>query len=306
MKKFILDTFFFLLFSLVFYTTVLYFYGRYVPSKLATNIDYQIGSYGHMYSRLDEVKKTNDVDILFIGSSHSYRGFDPRIFLENGFKTFNLGSSSQTPTQTLVLLNRYLENLNPKTIVYEVYPVTFTIDGVESSLDIIANDKNDLYSIKMALKINNIKTYNTALYGFINDLFSLNKSFVEPIIKRDDKYISGGFVEKEIQFYKPVKFKQQDIIPNNKQLDSFYEIVKLLKMKNIELILVYAPIPKVNYGSYTNTSYFDSLMHKNATYYNFNKIITLNDSLDFFDSDHLNQNGVIVFNNKLIELLKTR
>src|SRR5690554_4580115 len=100
--------------------------------------------------------------------------------------------------QTKVLLDRYLTSLNPKVVIYEVYPVVFTLDGVESSLDIIANDENDLNSIEMALKIDNIKTYNTLLYGFTCDFLSLNKSFIEPVVKGNDKYISGGFVEKKI------------------------------------------------------------------------------------------------------------
>ena len=157
MKKFILHTCLFLLFASVFYITTIVFCARYAPPWFKPNINYRIGSYGHMSSRLSEIKGYSDVDILFLGSSHAYRGFSTRIFLENGYKTFNLGSSAQTPAQTKVLLNRYLESLNPKMVIYEVYPNTLSTDGVESALDIIANDKNDLHSLKMALKINNIK-----------------------------------------------------------------------------------------------------------------------------------------------------
>ena len=77
----------------------------------------------------------------------------------------------------------------------------------------------------------------------------------------------------------------------------------MIKNKNIELIFVYAPIPKVNYQRYSNNHYFDSVMSTYSKFYNFNEIIDLNDSLHFFDSHHLNQNGVKIFNNKLIELL---
>ena len=77
----------------------------------------------------------------------------------------------------------------------------------------------------------------------------------------------------------------------------------MLKDRKIELLLVFAPIPKVNYHSYVNKSYFDSAMQTYSTYYNFNEIVSLNDSLHFYDSDHLNQNGVKIFNEKLIELL---
>ncbi|ARV05985.1 hypothetical protein BTO04_04390 [Polaribacter sp. SA4-10] len=303
MKKFISNTILFLLFTSLFYLTFLFVWGSYAPSISKQNINYKIGSYGHMYSRLSEIKNHGDVDILFLGSSHAYRGFDTRIFLDNGYKSFNLGSSAQTPSQTKVLLKRYLESLNPEIVIYEVYPETFTIDGVESSLDIIANDKNDSHSLNMALKINNIKTYNTLIYGLTRDLLGLNKSFSEPIIKGNDKYISGGYVEKEIGFYQPTEFEKKEISLRDYQLESFSEIVQMVKNKNIELILVYAPIPSANYISYSNNHYFDSIMRRYSEYYNFNEILTLNDSLYFYDSSHLNQNGVNIFNKKLIELL---
>ena len=289
MKKFITNTILFILFTSLFYLTFLFVWGSYAPIMFKPNINYRIGSSGHIYSRLSEIKNHGDVDILFLGSSHAYRGFDTRIFLDNGYKSFNLGSSAQTPAQTKVLLKRYLESLNPELVIYEVYPETLTIDGVESSLDIIANDKNDSHSFNMALKINNIKTYNTLIYGFICDLLGYNNSFSEPIIKRDDKYISGGYVEKEIGFYQPTEFEKKEISLRDYQLESFSEIVQMVKNKNIELILVYAPIPKVNYESYANNHYFDSTMKRYGEYYNFNEIIDLNDSLHFYDSHHLNQ-----------------
>jgi len=306
MKKFILNTFIFLIFTGLFYLVALFVCTCYAPNYLKPNVNYKIGSYGHLYSRLSEVKNQSDVDILFLGSSHAYRSFDTRIFSKHGYKTFNLGSSSQTPAQTKVLLERYLDTLNPNTVIYEVYPHTFTIDGVESSLDIIANDKNDLYSFEMALKTYNIKTYNTFIYGLTRDLLNLNEPFIESQIKGSDKYISGGYVEKEIRFFKPTPFERKEIKILNYQLETFSEIVKILKNRNIELILVYAPITKVNYESYINTGYFDSLMSVYSEYYNFNEIIPLNDSLHFNDSHHLNQNGVVVFNRKLIKILNEK
>ncbi len=303
MKIIIYKTLSFLLFSAVFYIVILFFWGRYAPYIFKPNLYYPIGSHGHMYSRISEIKEYGDVDILFLGSSHAYRGFDTRIFAKHGYKTFNLGSSSQSPIQTKILLNRHLDALNPKIVIYEVYPLTLTSDGVESSLDIIANDINDFNSLKMALQINNIKTYNNYIYSLYLDILNLNDSIIEPVIKKDDRYISGGFVEKEIGFFKPTTFEKKEIAFNNYQLEYFTEIVQLFKNKNIELILVYAPIPKTNYDSYINNNYFDSLMSQHAKYYNFNKIISLNDSTHFQDSHHLNINGVKLFNKKLIEVV---
>ena len=77
-----------------------------------------------------------------------------------------------------------------------------------------------------------------------------------------------------------------------------------MKSKNIEVILVYAPIPRSNYDRYSNTPYFDTIMESYSEYYNFNEMITLNDSLHFYDVYHLNQNGIEIFNAELIEILK--
>ncbi|QKG79770.1 hypothetical protein [Tenuifilum thalassicum] len=304
MRKFLINTTKFLLFTSVFYIALLCVWEQAFPSWLKPNINYKVGANGHLYTRLSEIKKYSNIDILFLGSSHAYRGFDTRIFSKNGLKSFNLGSSSQTPIQTKILIDRYLDQLNPKLVIYEVYPDIFSLDGVESSLDLIANGKNDFHTIKMALEINSIRTYNTLIYGFIRELLGLNKSYIEPTHKDNDTYIPGGFVEKKLGFYSPQKLDKKEIKINPKQLKYFNEIIDKIKSKNIEVILVYAPIPKINYKRYTNTKYFDEIMRKYSTYYNFNEIVSLNDSLHFFDSHHLNLNGVEIFNNKLIELLK--
>jgi len=303
MKRFILRLFLFVNLAGFFYITSLVVWTLSAPSMFNPNVYYNIGGGGHMFSRLSEVKNQEDLDVLFLGASSAYRGFDTRIFSDFGLRTFNLGSSSQTPIQTKVLLKRYLEKLNPKAVIFAVNPSIFNMDGVESSCDIIANDKNDLNSLKMALRINNIKTYNTLIYGFTRDFMGLNTSFNEPVTKGPDKYVSGGFVETERGFYQPTQIEEKEISINPNQLKSFTKIVQMLESKNIELILVYAPIVKDEYRMYNNIGYFDSLMMSYSKYYNFNEIVSLNDTLHYYDARHLNQNGVSLFNAKLIEII---
>ncbi|MEA3448032.1 MAG: hypothetical protein U9Q98_06230 [Bacteroidota bacterium] len=259
-----------------------------------------------MYTRMQEVKNVHQPDILILGSSHAYRGFDVRIFEQAGYKTFNMGSSSQTPVQTLLLLKRYLNDINPGFVIFEVSPDVLASDGVESAVDVIANDKNDFRSLLMAFKINNVKVYNTLLYAFMNDLFNVNKNFEEPLVKpkRKDTYIPGGYVEKKMKYYtsktKPKKtFEFKDM-----QLEAFKKNIADLKREKIEYILVYTPVANDLYTSFTNVETFDSIMHTHGDYYNFNEIMQLTDTLHFYDSQHLNQTGVREFNNRLLTLLK--
>lgn len=304
MKYFLKSILLFFLFLIPFYPVTLFLWGVSAPVSFKSNLNYPLGSTGHLYSRLKDVKNINNVDILFLGSSLCYRGFDPRIFEENGIVSFNLGSSNQTPIQTKVLLKRYLGQINPKLIIYEVEPEIFSVDGVESSLDLLANDKNDLNSVKMAIELNHLKVYNTLIYALIREALGLNSSYKEPVLKGDDKYIPGGFVEKEIRFFKKEfhQIKKWNYIEN--QFIAFNEIIKLIKANRTELMLVNVPITPSLYGSYMDNAVFDSLMSKYSRYYNFNKILSLNDSLHFFDAYHLNKNGVELFNGKLIEILK--
>lgn len=295
------------MFASFMYIIFVFISGSFLHPFLKPNLKYFQGGYGHMYSRINEVKSTKNVDFLFLGSSHSYRGFDTRIFKKAGYKTFNLGSSAQTPIQTEVLINRYLDNLNPKKVIYEVYPSTFSSDGVESSLDIISNDQNDLYSFQMILKNRHIKTLNTFIYGSIVDMFGLHKNYVEPVIKGEDKYIKGGFVEKKLKYFKvpKEKLKKNKWNLNDQQFESFEIVLQTFKDKNIEVILVVAPFTKYAYNSYTNNDEFNEKMKSyGLKYYNFNDILSLNDSLHFYDASHLNQNGVKIFNEKLISILE--
>lgn len=295
----------FFLFSVLVYPVLILLAGKFPYKQCTPNLSYIIGSYGHMYSRTKEVKNiTSPIDILFLGSSHAYRGFDPRNFSQ--YKTFNLGSSSQTPIQTKVLLDRYLDKLKPSLIVYEVYPGTIEGDGVESAIDIVSNDVNDFESIKMAFKLNSIKLYNTLLFAYFADFFGTFGKFNESIVKYDDTYIEGGYVEKKIKYFKRHRDLKRDKnwLLNNVCMDDFSDIIKTIKSKNIKLMLVYAPISSQQYHSYKNNVYIDSVMNSySVPYYNFNELVLLDDSLDFYDHSHLNQNGVNKFNNKLNDLL---
>lgn len=312
MKNFFIKILAFTIFTSIFYVCLLFLWGSYTPALFQPNLQYLLGGYGHTFTRLKEVKETKeDIDILFLGPSHTYRGFDTRIFKKHGFNTFNLGTTSQTPIQTLTLLQRYLDHIQPKAVIYDVYPIPFMIDGVEASLDIVSNDKNDLYSLQMAVKTNNVKTYNTMLYATARDVLGTNKSFEEPIekeneIRGDDIYIEGGYVQKEISFKDMRKITPQDIVVDKNQIKAFEQILEELDKRNIELTLVYIPISKAMYASLSNKMRYDSLMSTYAKYYNFNEIISLNDSVHFYDRHHLNQTGVDIFNDKLIEIIKSK
>jgi hypothetical protein len=302
MKKLFIKLLLFKISFVCFYLVVICIWGDYVPDVFKENLNYKRGSKGYLFSRVLDAKSTEDVDLLFLGSSHSYRGFDTRIFEKHSFRTFNFGSSAQTPIQTKLLLDRYLKQLKPKKIIFEVNPASFVNDGVESAIDLISNDRNTVESVKMAFELKHIKVFNALIYGFYNDFLEREKNFTEKRENKEDMYIKGGYVESKLRFYKV----HLDTMPrtwkwNESQFKAFESIYQKIKEEGIELILVQAPITKSTYSLYTNNHEFDQRLSKFGNYYNFNTIIKLDDERHFEDFHHLNQNGVEEFNAYFIE-----
>ncbi len=303
MKKFLKNTLIFIPVCIVIYAVLLVIWGNLSPKFLKQNLNYTNPGYGHTYTRLKEADTLKNIDILFLGSSHTYRTFDNRIYDSKNLKTFNFGTSAQTPLQTKYLLNKYLEKLNPKLIIYEVYPGNFSSDGIESSLDLIANTDFNFDLTILALKQKNIKLLNSLIFSFYEDLIGKKSKVVETKIKADDEYVSGGFVRKKLKTFQHKEFPATKWNLNQKQLNIFDTILTNLKFKKYKTILVQAPINNTYYNAHKNNTYYDSLMNSKGEYFNFNKLIKLDDSLDFYDYHHLNQNGVEKFNRFLIDTL---
>jgi hypothetical protein len=258
-----------------------------------------------MYSRLRDLDTTSNIDILFLGSSHSYRSFDTRIFYLDGLSTFNLGSSFQTPIQTEYLVEMYLNQLNPQLVVIETSSASFCDTGVESSLDIISNSKINLYSLKLAARTNRLIVYNTLLYSLYRDIFYKEKEvFVQNSRRNNDTYIKGGFVEKDLSTFGYRHYKDKDWSFNEKQFTAFARLIKLLNKQNIEFLMVQAPITSSLYNSYSNNFEFDNRLAQFGTYLNFNDLNFLDDSIHFYDDNHLNQTGVTIFDSLFINILK--
>ena len=279
-------------------------YGLHKSGSRITNLDKYVLEKGHLYHRLSEADTTADVDVLFLGSSHAYRGFDPRIFKETGLSSFNLGSSAQTPSQTLLLVDKYLYKLNPKLIILEVSPLFFKYLGQESTLDFIRNLPSTQFKLKFLWKGLDVFNFNSFLVSEIDQLVSGEKVF--STCCPTDTYVSGGFVERAITYNKPSAFKKKkETKLLESQFENYHELISLFETSKIKYLLVQAPVTTQYYNMY-NQEEFEVALKGEHFYLDFNKMIELNDSLDFYDSNHLNQHGVRKFNRILIEKIRER
>lgn len=302
MKRFIKYILTFIPFVLVFYCIGIFVFGQFMPLSLRPNLKSTRNRGGYTFTRLQEVKTVSEIDVLFVGSSHSYHGFDTRIFEEAGYSAFNLGTSAQTPLQTKFLLERYLDSVRPKEIVFQVSPFIFAIKGVESTVDILSNDKVDDSSIALALKINDINVYNSLIFSAFEDFTGKKITSKEKTKHKNNTYISGGYLETNSLEYKGDQAIITDFEFNTISLGAFADMIAFVKDRGITCHFVYVPITKPLYDAVSRQSDFELMMDRYGGYHDFNKILSL-DSTHFYDKHHLNKKGVAVFNETLIKHL---
>ncbi len=288
MKTFVRHTIHFLLAATLFTWLMLWLLGG---TGLLRNVTYQLGHDDRLYTKVHEADTAGPVDVLFLGSSHAYRTFDPRIFAQRGLRTFNLGSSNQTPMQTEVLLHKLLDSLNPRLVVFEVHPDIMQHDGVEAAIYQLSNVPPTWDMIPMALRTRNMRVVATAAYALPHNLLSpAYKHFKEP----KDQYVAGGFVEHEPAHFSPTPQPPTEINPLPEQLSALHRCTRYLANRQVPYILLEVPDTKCLLSSYTNLPVFQKEMSDYGKFY-FKIPPTLDDSLHYYDESHLNQTGAEMY-----------
>jgi len=280
-----------------------------VPERLSKrslrDLRVPVGRYGHSLTRLAEAGKWGPVDVLFMGSSLTYRGYDVRVFDAHGHRSFNLGSSAQTPLQTEMLAKRYLHHLAPGVVVLEVTPNSFTGDGVECSVDLLANGPIDGHAVRMALSVRHLYTLNCLIYSWGRRNLLGRELPAESVRRENDTYIPGGFVMRDMGTNRPGSFVPgPPLAERPAQLKAFERLLEHLRVEGIPFVLVNPTVTGPYYAGYPDLERFGERMRALGPYVDMNTVLKLDDSLHFYDSHHLNQDGVELYCVAVIEELR--
>lgn len=306
MKKFLINFFLFLAFAFFLYCAGIAFLGEFGNDKFKKNLIYKRAGPGHTYSRLHDAEKVNDVDVLFFGTSLSFRGYDTRILKSHDIRAFNLGTAGETPIQTEFLIKRYLDKINPRLVVYEINPEWFTLEGVESGFDIISNLPTvDWGALKLAFRMNDVKVYNNLIYSFLKSDIYGDNDFKEPLEKNGEIYIpGGGYVESPLISYSPSEIEPKKLDLRMDQISAFNRSLSYIEDLAINYVLIWPPVSDELYYSLNNRNEIERFFKERGTFKNYNQSLPLVDSLHFSDSRHLNQEGVKIFNEAVVKFLR--
>mgnify|MGYP003308254144 CR=1 FL=1 len=265
--------------------------------------NFKAGNQGHIFTRMKEAREYHDIDVLFLGSSHCYRTFDTRFYEANGIHCYNLGSSNQSPIQTRVLLDAYLDSLHPKFVVFEVHDDIMRNDGVESAVDMLINVPITAEASKMAWGLKNMKVLNTWAYSLYNQkVMHRLDNFVEDSVIFNFRHVRGGFLENDSCNFVKRNYARKDLTIQPKQLKALKQCLAMLDEHNIPYLLVETQDALQYRKSVKNHEWFEKQMSALGPYYY--EVLPLVDTLHFFDSYHFNKEGVRIFNEHFINILR--
>lgn len=278
-----------------------------------------------------------EVDLIFLGSSHSYCTFDPEYFDKNtDLYSYQLGTPLQHPDTSYYMMKEVLNYKKPKVMVFEIYwdMLDDEFESKQSDMLLSALKNEDLKKeyIKDVFPFNEKIKYYFKPVRYQQDAFAyynkqltdfVNKHKVDKNIEKQigiEYYKDRGFLytNKIIineEFGKTNQFKNID--GHNWNMDKVQKeyIIKLKKLcydNNIKIYFVTAPIANVsmeyikNYNS-IHDKISDFAKELNIKYIDYN-IINKEENLlkeeNFYDDAHLNNTGAVIVQEHFINWLK--
>ncbi|MEI0448000.1 SGNH/GDSL hydrolase family protein [Brachyspira intermedia] len=273
---------------------------------------------GGIYSlKIFYEQEENTIDVLFLGSSHSYSHIVcSDLYKDYGISSYNLGGGVQPFWNTYYYLKEALKTQKPKLIVIDIFTSYIYSDFIDNSFILdnnlgIKSYINRINSIMISADKSQWNYFFNPLYQYHNRYSSLtSEDFLH--YKGYNKYI---YWKGEILLYKPYTNINTNFMENTNKIkmyektEKYYRaIIELIKKYNIPLLLIKTPTFLNNdYQVFFNSAHEIALEY-NVDFINFNDNYSdynLDFSKDFADQwGHLNYIGAKKFTEYLGKYLK--
>ena len=240
-------------------------------------------------------------DAVVLGSSHAYRGYDPRIFEKAGVSVFNAGTSAQNAKGSLVLYNEYLRD-RADIFILDVYDPVFELEGTESNMRLIQNVPT--HAAAFALVKQEVKMYT--LNALAVRLASLNLKDEAP----NADYIKNGFCEKKGILYAVEPMSDSVFDANEEMFLAFETLIKQMQSDGKRIVLCSHPLPASaglhNYHDKFLQRFSPLIERLGVPYIDLTHYTEGFGVNEFADLSHLNQRGVELYNALLLEVFRTK
>lgn len=269
---------------------------------------------GDTYKRFNEFDINSKYDLVIMGSSHAYRGYDIRNFEKELPNCYNLGSGSQQINQTYILAQNLINSKNTKRVILEVYPQLFFANTreIESAAYLVANLKQSSIAISIIKNENDLRLYNQFFIRLLK-YFDAPIEFSENV--RNPYY--KGYCSNSDSLKNPQKVKVSlaefpknyaNVVCNQNSLGYLNLLLQYFKTNNIKVVVCthFAPIETNKYVYNLFTPLIQEVCDANdVLYFDYTYKNNLPTEYSFYDHSHLNSNGVKAYNKMLISDLKS-
>lgn len=268
--------------------------------------------YSYKKSFLDN--KAKDIDVLVLGSSHAYRGINPDFFKENAF---NAAYVSQTMEYDNKIFRKFSDKLDSLKVVVWAISYNSLFAKLEHEKE-YWRKKN--YAIYYDVPVSYSFQDNTELLG--NTLKVTLSKIIKYYIKHEDFITTDkhGFghrtgnrdVNFETNGAEAVKrhTKSNDYLGYNLKL--LKEFINETEKRGIKLLIVTTPTYKTYYSKLDSNQMNETTLalktvaanNSSVEYRDFLKDSRFNKN-DFYDADHLNDQGAHKFSLMLDSIVNT-
>ncbi len=257
---------------------------------------------GSTFRKFREFRADSVYDVVFIGSSHAYRGYDPALFAQRGWRAFNLGTSGQAPLNTYYIVRNHLNARNTRLLLVDVYEAAMEFDAMESTSDLVRNLVDDRAAVSMALALKDPRGVNMLALRFLTQ--DRGPFFADSTYRPGGYSVRTDSVRGRLHYVRgrPLKL-------NADQVGYLERTLEHCADAGIPVVLVNHPYPWQSDRSKHvafNAMLGDLARRYNVSYLDFAFKHTLDDEDHFYDHNHLNQSGVERFNAVLIPELEAR
>lgn len=261
---------------------------------------------GGTYEKFNNFLPDKKYDVIIIGSSRAYRGYDPRIFKKAGYNAWNLGTSAQTIDNTYFVAKHYISSVNCSLLIIDIYSGAFENISIESSSDLIHNLSSDKAALEIACNTNDIRALNMLAVRFM----TRNKG---PMYS-DNDYVGFGFTERNDKLPEKMRIALLNKPDENMYRKKVFYRVEYLDLlmqfcqeKNIKTVLVYAPVSDF-YSMEEHRDFLKEISWIISKYqvpfFDYSKSLKISTLEYFYDKSHMNYKGVKIFNDTLIKDLQ--
>jgi hypothetical protein len=260
----------------------------YMQSNSRSKIDYLYNS------------KDKNYDVVFLGSSRVNNHFVPRIFNEQGYKTFNFGITRSRLEESALMLKMMVErNYKIKNLILQVDLNINTNDHSEAIRSLFMPYLHSSKTIRDFYK--DIPEYNQLLYipfyryMHYDARVGFREMFYAASHKKTNSLQNDGFY--------PLMTDERPMVPADlskyypKRNKGYEEIKAICKANNINLIAMTTPMCMET----INRDYFNHLHEIYPEIRRFENAVT--DDKYFSTCGHMNKDGAIEFTKIVFETL---